>query len=177
MNMKIGYMSEAHLGLSLGWQPERQAAGPWDPWISEFDVMGRREGWFTVAEKSLSNGHSKFDYAPKAALKEKAAEAVAILGKQKDEFDRLLGLFSDRSTEEAEIIATLFAAWNDFLIDGKSPTDDDIIREVRENWHSAKGRFTPTRLLHWLQWLREHQLVPVGNPPRTRQQLQLALNE
>jgi type I restriction enzyme S subunit len=176
MSMKIGYLAEAHLGLSLGWQPERQAAGPWDPWISEFDAMGRRVGWFTVTEKSLGNGHTKYDYTPKTALKEKAAEAVAILGKQKGEFDRMLSLFADRSTEEAEIISTLFAAWNDFLIDGKSPSDDDIVREVRENWHVSKQRFTPSRLATWLKWMRDNRLVPQGRPPRTRQQFMLALS-
>lgn len=175
MNMKIGYLAETHLGLSLGWRPERQAAGPWDPWISEFDSMGRREGWFVVTEKSLGNGRSKFDYVPKPALKETAAEAVTVLGKQKAEFDRMLSLFAERTTEEAEIIATLFAAWNDFLIDGKSPTDEEIIREVRENWHESKQRFTPSLLVTWLKWLRSNQLVPQGCPPRTKQQLRFAM--
>lgn len=175
MNMKIGYLAEAHLGLSLGWQPERQAAGPWDPWISEFDAMGRSEGWFTVTEKSLGNGRSKFEYVPGAALGEKAAEAAAVLGKQKDEFDRMLSLFADRSTEEAEIIATLFAAWNDFLIDGKSPTDEEIIREVRENWHPQKERFSASLLARWLGWMRANRLVPKGREPRTIQQFRLQL--
>jgi type I restriction enzyme S subunit len=176
MNMKIGYLAEAHLGLSLGWRPERQAAGPWDPWISEFDAIGRREGWFTMTEKSLGNGRSKFDYAPKSALKEKAAEAGAALGKQKTEFDRMLSLFADRSTEEAEIIATLFAAWNDFLIDGKSPTDEEIIREVRENWHQRKERFSASLLARWLGWMRTNRLVPQGHGPRTIQQFRLQLH-
>jgi type I restriction enzyme S subunit len=78
--------------------------------------------------------------------------------------------------EEAEIIATLFAAWNDFLIDGHSPNDDEIVREVRENWHEEKRRFAPVKLRQWLDWLRESGLVPTGKPPHTRHQAQLALN-
>ncbi len=176
MNMKVVYMAQAHIGLPLDLKFERQAAGPWHPWIEEFDTMGQSEGWFTVTQKSIGNGHTKYEYAPKAALKQKVAEAAAVLGDHRAEFDRLLGLFADLNTEKAEIVATLFAAWNDFLIDGKSPTDDEIIHEVRENWHVSKQRFSPTELTDWLKWMRKYRLVPQGRGPRTQQQLTLALN-
>ena len=175
MLMKTCYLAETHLGLPLGWQPMRQAAGPWDPWVQDFESMGTRSGWFTVTEKTLNNGYSKIDYSPRKALQTKAAEAVTVLGNQKAEFDRLLNLFADKSTEEAEIIATLFAAWNDFLIDGKTATDDEILHEVRENWHQSKGRFTPALLQRWLDWMRRHRLTPQGHGPRTRQQLTFRL--
>lgn len=176
MNMKVVYMAQAHIGLPLDLKFERQAAGPWHSWIEEFDTMGQSEGWFTVTQKSIGGGHTKYEYAPKAALKQKVAEAAAVLGEHRAEFDRLLGLFADLNTEKAEIVATLFAAWNDFLIDGKTPTDDEIIREVRENWNVSKQRFTPERLATWLKWLRKNRLVPQGCGPRTQQQLFLALN-
>jgi type I restriction enzyme S subunit len=176
MNMKVVYMAQAHIGLPLDLKFERQAAGPWHPWIEEFDAIGQREGWFTVTQKSIGDGHTKYEYAPKAALKQKAAEAATVLGEHKAEFDRLLGLFADLNTEKAEIVATLFAAWNDFLIDGKTPTDDEIIHEVRENWHESKKRFTPDKLAAWLKWMRKNRLIPQGCGPRTQQQLTLALN-
>lgn len=176
MNMKVVYMAQAHIGLPLDLKFERQAAGPWHPWIEEFDTMGQSEGWFTVTQKSIGDGHTKYEYVPKAALKQKVAEAAAVLGEHRAEFDRLLGFFADMKTVDAEIVATLFAGWNDFLIDGKMPTDDEIIREVRTNWHPKKERFTPTQLGHWLRWMRDHKLVPKGNPPRTQQQFLLALS-
>ena len=176
MLMKACYLSETHLGLPLGWQPMRQAAGPWDPWIEDFESLGTRGDWFAVTEKALYNGHSKIEYSAKKGIKTKAAEAIKLLGSQKAEFDRLLDLFADKSTEDAEIITTLFAAWNDFLIDGKMPTDDEIIHEVRENWHVSKQRFTSLRLATWLKWIRDNNMSPSGHPPRTRQQLMLSLN-
>ncbi len=175
MLMKACYLAETHLGLPLGWQPMRQAAGPWDPWVQDFESLGARGNWFTVTEKALHNGRSKFVYSAGKALKTKAAEAVAVLGRQKPECDRLLDLFADKNTEDAEIITTLFAAWNDFLFDGKTPTDDEIIHEVRDNWHHSKQRFTPALLRQWLDWMRGHDLIPMGRGPRTRQQLTLRL--
>ena len=144
--------------------------------MQDFESLGIQSDWFAVTEKTLKNSHVKIEYSPKEALKTKAGEAITVLGSQKAEFDRLLNLFSDKNTEEAEIITTLFAAWNDFLIDGKTPTDDEIIDEVRENWHQSKERFTPALLRRWLRWMSSHDLIPKGYGPRTRQQLTLQLN-
>lgn len=174
--MKMFYLSEAHAGVSQSWQPMRQAAGPYDSAIEDFESLGVHSGWFTVKRKTLNNGHEMIEYQGNSSLAAKVAEASAVLGKKKAEFDRLLGLFQNKTTEEAEIIATLFAAWNDLLIDGKSPSDDEIIREVRENWHSSKERFTPALLTKWLNWMRQQKLVPKGQGPRTIQQLNLVLN-
>lgn len=176
MLMKIFYLSEAHSGISQGWEPRRQAAGPYDPAIEDFESLGVQSGWFDLKKKTLSNGHEMVQYKVKSGLEAKIAEAVSVFGGQKTEFDRLLHLFQNKTTEEAEIIATLFAAWNDLLIDGKSPSDDEIIREVRENWHYKKERFTPTLLTRWLNWLRQQSVIPRGLAPRTRQQLKLGLS-
>ena len=54
------------------------------------------------------------------------------------------------------------------------PRDDDIIREVRDNWHISKHkRFDQNRLTGWLEWQRSNRLDPRGLPPRTAQQPQL----
>ncbi|MNR41809.1 hypothetical protein D3C85_1602470 [compost metagenome] len=95
---------------------------------------------------------------------------------QKAEFDRLIYALADKKTEEVEIIATLFAVWNDFLIDGAQPTDAQIISDVRENWHERKARFTPAELGRWLDWLRRENMIPRGLPPRTLQQSRLGLD-
>jgi type I restriction enzyme S subunit len=65
-------------------------------------------------------------------------------------------------TKQCEIAATLYAAWNDLLIAGKTPSDDDIITEARDNWHPSKATIS---LDHWrkgLEWLRTSKLIPCG---------------
>lgn len=85
-----------------------------------------------------------------------------------EELDRLLDLLANKPTETVEIIATLFAAWNDALIDGHTPSDVETIRDVRENWHPSKQRFKEPELKKWLDWMRQHALVPKGRGPHTR---------
>lgn len=55
-----------------------------------------------------------------------------MLGNKKSRIRSLLNLFADKSTEEAEIIATLFAAWNDLLIDGRPASGEHHSRGSRE---------------------------------------------
>ncbi|WP_017523949.1 restriction endonuclease subunit S [Pusillimonas noertemannii] len=173
---KVMYLAQAHVGLELNLKPERKAAGPLDPWIYDFEREGHGKRWFEVNEKPLANGRKKTEYRCLSALSEPAAKAESLMSSgQKAEFDRLIYALADRKTEEVEIIATLFAVWNDFLIDGIQPTDEQIITDMRENWHERKGRFSPSDLKQWLSWLRKENFVPRGLPPRTIQQQRLGV--
>lgn len=174
---KMMYLAQAHIGLDLDLKPEREVAGPLDTWIYDFERQGQDKNWFEVNEKILASGGKKTEYRCLSALSEPAAKAeVLMTPRQKTEFDRLLYALADKKTEEVEIIATLFAVWNDFLIDGVRPTDAQVISELRENWHERKARFTPAELGRWLDWLRKEGIVPRGLPPRTVHQSKLALH-
>ena len=171
---KVMYLAQAHVGLKLDLHPLREAAGPLDKWIYDFEQQAQSKGWFEVHEKTLATGKKKMAYRCLSALAAPATEAESLMSaRQQTEFDRLIHALADKKTEEVEIIATLFAVWNDFLIDGACPTDAQIITEMRENWHTRKSRFTPTELNQWLAWLRREKFVPQGRSPRTVQQSKL----
>lgn len=170
------YLAQAHIGLDLDLKPEREAAGPLDTWIYDFERQGQGNSWFEVNEKALANGRKKTEYRCLSGLSEPAAQAEALMTPdQKTGFDHLIYALADKKTEEVEIIATLFAVWNDFLIDGVQPTDEQIITDVRENWHERKGRFSPSDLKSWLSWLRKENFIPRGLPPRTTHQQRLGV--
>lgn len=172
--MKVFYLAQAHVGVPLELQPLREAAGPFDKWIYSFEEQGQQESWFRVIETSTSDGKKKIEYKAETAITQKSQLLEEVISSdQHKELDRLLRLLADKNTQEVEIIATLFAAWNDFLIDGKSPSDDQIISEVRENWHASKARFTHVELSKWLSWMRLNKLTPKGRPPRTSYQSKL----
>lgn len=68
-----------------------------------------------------------------------------------------------KKAEHAEIVATFSAAWNNFLLDGGSPTDTEIIDEVLTSWHESRERFEAPRLQKTLEWRRKKNLVLVGH--------------
>jgi hypothetical protein len=79
----------------------------------------------------------------------------------------LLGTFK---TRECEIVSTLYAAWNDLLIDGASTHDTAILHEASsaERWHKSKEQIAPERWSKALQWMKDKGLVPVGYGKHTR---------
>lgn len=172
-HMKYLYLAESRLGLKLGGHYERQAAGPLDTGIYALEKHAEAAGSYTCSVEKLPSG--KVRYVPGPALKALAEDGAAVLGTSRKEMDRLINLMGGLTTEQVEIIATLFAAWNDALIDGHTPDDDWIVKEVREHWHVSKQRFKPADLKTWLAWMRQNDVIPLGHPPRTMQQTTMEL--
>ena len=172
-HMKHLYLAEAHMGLELDGAYAREAAGPLDARIYDLEKEATSSGWYSPRTEVLTSGQVKVTYSPGKHIEQIVEEGVSFLGSSRTELDRVLSLMGDLNTEEVEIIATLFAAWNDALIDAGSPDDDWIVKEVREHWHQSKQRFTPAELKKWLKWMRANDLAPAGKLPRTIQQVTL----
>jgi hypothetical protein len=118
---------------------------------------------FTFYDSCVLNGSNK----PGKNFDSTYSKAQELLGQNIGEAERLLRIMKPASTEQAEIIATVFAAWNDLIQAGQKISDDVIVNEVRRNWAATKARFTPERLKIAIKWLKERELVPKGVGPRT----------
>jgi type I restriction enzyme S subunit len=162
---KVLYLSETYVGVDLRGEYQRAAAGPLDAgYLYKLESLAAKQGWFTKHKR----GAEGYFYRPGPKIDSRAKAAETILGERREKMDRLLALMGRINTEQAEVLATVFAVWNDFLLDGGQPTDDAIIEEVRTNWHLAKARFSPDRLRKALGWMREKDFVPTGIGPRTQ---------
>jgi type I restriction enzyme, S subunit len=160
---KIMYLAEAHLGLKLQGHPKRERFGPLDPYIYKLENLARGMKWFFTKGKK----GEPTQYLPDSGIADRLTWAERMLGNRQAEFDRLLAAFATMNTEQAEIFATVYAAWNDFLIDGAKPSDGDIIDQVRNHWHDAKKRFPAKQLQTCIDWMRDHRFVPSGRGPHT----------
>ena len=81
----------------------------------------------------------------------------------------MIDRFKDYDTRQVEAITTLYAVWNDSLLDGEMPTDDRIIRGVLEEWHpEKKDKFSVADLKTWLAWMGRNGVVPTGTGSRTQ---------
>ena len=75
--------------------------------------------------------------------------------------DRLLSFFSKMTTDQAEIFDTVYAVWNDMLIDDVEPTEDKT-REDFYAWSKEKKRFTHEQVHECFEWIKENGFVPTG---------------
>jgi len=83
-------------------------------------------------------------------------------GERRAEFDELIGLIKPMTTEQAEIVATLYMAWNDFCIRGERVDDDIVVAEVLNNWDQSKRRISEDRWRKAIGWMQEKGVVPRG---------------
>lgn len=160
------YLAEAHLGVDqFEGEYYREAAGPYDrELLRSIDDALRKRGWYEAVQ---TNG-DRWEYRPldhaggHRSLFDRywASKVVAL--------DRLMSLVGDFDTRSLQIVATLYAAWNDFLIDGRSVTDDQIVNEVLLNWHHEKEDIREEEWRRFLEFMKRNDLVPTGQGPETR---------
>jgi len=162
------YLAEAHLGISeLQGNYFRQAAGPLDRALIEETERAVEVVGFYKAEQADGAG-TIVTYAPLSNAGLHGAELKSLLGPRAEALGNLIGLLRDFGTEPVEVIATLYAVWNDALMDGRQPDDSMIVNGVLTEWHEEKGKkFKDSDLRHWLEWMRRNGLTPRGNGPRT----------
>ena len=65
-------------------------------------------------------------------------------------------------TQQAELVATVYAAWNNLLIDNQPITDEAIVKEAREDWHKDKLKIDRYKFFNALGWIKENNLIPKG---------------
>jgi len=157
---KLLYLSEHCAKLPLHSEFQRYAAGPYDPQaLYSIEEQLKRNKWFgRNTDKSASKAYLRLSKADGYRSYVDAIFDVA----QKDTIDKLIQLFKTVRTIQCEIVATLYGAWNDFLIDGIQPTDEQIVNEVLTNWHERKERIDRKRWLVALGWMKKQNIVPVG---------------
>jgi type I restriction enzyme S subunit len=157
---KIAHLVEAHLGIDLGREPIKAAAGPNDyPHLKKIESRAQKSNWFTVRQKKDGGGYVLTKGRAFDALLGKTAHA---LGAHAAAVDELMILLLPLNTKQAEIVATLYAAWNNLLLLGGSPDDEEIVYEARENWHSSKLDIERAKFFKGLEWMRQKGLVPAG---------------
>jgi type I restriction enzyme S subunit len=157
---KISHLVEAHLGIDLERVPFKDVAGPNDYLhLKKVESRARKANWFDVHQRTNDGAYI---YTKKHSFDALIGRAGNALGERIAGVDALLELLLPLNTRQTEIVATLYAAWNNLLLLGHSPQDEDIIYEARENWHESKLKIEREKFFRGLEWMRNQGLVPAG---------------
>ena len=156
---KISHMVEYHLGISLGRSPVKDVAGPNDyPNLRKTSHRADKANWFHVNK----TGKGNYVFIPKrgfAQLQDRTREA---LGDKLPDVEHLIQQMLPMTSRQAEVLATVYAAWNNLLLMGVTPDDERIVTEARENWHESKLEIERSRFFKAIQWMRKNALTPSG---------------
>lgn len=157
---KIAHLVEAHLAIDLDRNPVKDAAGPNDfPHLKKVESRAQKANWFLMKKDRASGA---YNFQPGRNLENLQDKVKKALGERLALVESLLIKLRPLSMQQAEIVATLYAAWNNLLLLGKKPDDEEIVFEARENWHPAKLEIERWRFFKGLEWMRENGLVPSG---------------
>lgn len=163
---KLIHLVEYHARLDeIQGDYQRQAAGPFDNKMMYGIASGlKKQQWF-----EMRGCGQNATYSP--LLKVGAHEKYLPCWQDKiSKIDEVLHLLGTARPDQCEIVSTLYAAWNDLLIDGEEITDERIIEQASkaELWHKTKEAIDPGRWPKALRWMRDHHLVPTSYGKHTR---------
>jgi len=160
---KILYTIENSIGFDFDTEYVREAAGPLHSSIYECEgIIGHRNKWFTMKQSQYG-----VSYTPTSTKDKYKKYYDKYFGNYDAEINRIISVFRDYTMDQAEIVATLFAAWNDAIIDQKQFTDEDIVDDVLNNWHDNKKRFAKEVWLRAMAQMKQNNIVPKGYGKRT----------
>lgn len=165
---KMMFLAEAHANINdIAGRYQRYRYGPYDDaMVQEIELGLRQDGYYNTRE-GTGVDREKVAFLQMSRAGGHRDALAAALGGKTDTLRQLVDLFKGKDTAATEAVATLYAVWNDALIDGKQPDDAAIIRGFLQDWHPEKGKFKSDTLQTWLDWMRRHDLVPKGTGPRT----------
>lgn len=165
---KVIYLAE-HAGKLTAIQGDylRDAAGPHDR-----QLMNKVEGelqnhqWYERIERETV-GHA-YRPLPQAGQHRQAYSSAWSVA-ERATVDQVIELMRDWDTDRCEMTVTLYAAWNDFILEGRPVTDEAIVDEVMHSWNDTKLRFGKIEWLAVLAEMKKHKiLMPTGFGKRTR---------
>lgn len=153
---KLIFLTEHLCHIDINSHYHRDAAGPYDNRaLRSIDSQMKKQKWFEAKKEDKGyrylpmqnrGGHKKYF--------EKYYSDVMPM------FEKIIETFKTSSTEQCEIVATLYSAWDDLLQSRQPFTDDDILNEVLNNWNETKKRIKRSRWQAALDWMRANGFVP-----------------
>lgn len=152
---KLIFLCEKRCGVETGSTYYRQAAGPYDNRaLRSIDSQLKKQKWYEAQKRDKG-----YRYVPL----EKAGGHKKYFDRYFSDvatpFDEIIDTFRKLDTQRCEIVATLYAAWEDLLAQGNA-TDDQIIEQVLHHWHQSKQKISEDRWRLALEWMKEKGLTP-----------------
>lgn len=167
---KIFYMCDLISSQDFKTKYLREANGPLDQGL----IYNKKSGYEELSSKfqifqtkKEKNGRvTRYRYIPDENFSAMVKRAKSLFDDDLASFDSILKIFKKLDVRQSEIVATLYACWNDLINKKvKNITDDMIVDEFKNNWHEDKKnsrKFPKGKLLLALEWMRKNNLVPIG---------------
>ena len=149
---KTLYLIEKDIGFDFDNNYVREAAGPLSESIYKCEsVISKKNKWIKVNKVKK---HIEYEILSDFSKYSKYYDKY--YSNYDNQIEEIIEKVKNYSTDKSEMVATLYASWNDFIIKEEEISDIKIVKDVRENWNDTKKRFKENE---WLDVLKEMKLV------------------
>jgi type I restriction enzyme S subunit len=132
-------------------------AGPYD---REFTQAFRKEmiekGWFSEETKRTLT-----KFVPGENVGKLIKQFATYYRGKANKIKFILNIMKDKTLDEAELIATIYAAWNNRLIK-KELVDTNVLIGDVYSWSLEKQKYSTEKIEEAYKWMKEVKLIPAG---------------
>lgn len=155
---KTLYLIEKEVGFDFNNKYVREVAGPLSENIYICESIISKNKWVNIKKVKK---YIKYEILPNFNKYSKYYDKY--YSSYDSQIEKIIDIVKNYSTDKAEMVATLYAAWNDFIIKKDKVSDKEIVKDVRENWNDRKKRFNEREWLEVLEEMKQNGLTPKGN--------------
>lgn len=155
---KVLYLIEQDVGFEFNNKYVREAAGPLSDNIYKCESIISKNKWVNIKKVKK---YIEYEILPNFNKYSKYYDKY--FSNYDSQIGKIIDIVKNYSTDKAEMVATLYASWNDFIIKKDKVSEIEIVRDVRENWNDRKKRFNEREWLEVLEEMKQNGLTPKGN--------------
>lgn len=156
---KLLHLAETVCGYDLGRVPIKDAAGP-----NDMPHMRRVEDWAKANQvfefqRRPSGGYT---FVPLEAFSKAVRNLQAVPEGRLCHLVEIVDLLVPMDSEDAEVLATVHAAWSNLIKDGAEITDESIVTAAREDWHPDKMKIERPKFFDAIRKIKAASIEPDG---------------
>lgn len=160
--MKNLFLLGYSFDLDLGYPLYRDTAGPHnEDLIEEIEGRLKRYKIYETSTRKTRNGRDLTVYSPMVDINQADTLFEQCFADHAKEIDTFLDKLSKLSWEKSEIVATLYAVWNNRLIK-KESVDINSLIESFYAWSENKKKYTKEQILSAYEYMQIENLIPTG---------------
>lgn len=153
---KILHLTEYHCQIGVNSNYSKKVAGPHDTTLINNLVTNlQRFNFYKIDDKN-----KKHDFIEMSSSNELVEKFNDMFDDQKKSVNQIIELFSNKSWEFCELISTLYAVWNNRIINKEDITNELLTHDFLK-WNESKIKFID-KIDYGIKWIKDHNLEPLG---------------
>ena len=163
---KLIHVTEYHAQIEdLRGNYTRKMAGP----LNMKAMISLEQGLEKQRWYKMVSSDKRYRYIP-LEKHERHSKYMERWNDKAERINQVLSLMGNMTMHQCEIVSTLYAAWNDLVIDQLPATDEAILAQASTaaGWHKKKEHTPQAKWVAALGWMKKVGLVPIGFGTHTR---------